>query len=150
MKKKRIVWIDDDLGSPILRPYIDEFIENNFEVIKVREIDNLLPILKNEAKKDLHAILVDLVMSPRHLDFNKTRGGLRTGLVVVEDILKEDSLNKIPIIIVTNANDIVVSNFCKDKSIAYIEKKDYFSDEFVVIINKIISNSIIAKNKSNE
>ena len=44
MKKKRIVWIDDDLGSPILRPYIDEFIENNFEVIKVREIDNLLPI----------------------------------------------------------------------------------------------------------
>lgn len=51
MEKKRIVWIDDDIESPILRPYIDEFEEKNYEVIKVKEIDNILPILKKEAEK---------------------------------------------------------------------------------------------------
>ena len=62
MEKKRIVWIDDDIESPILRPYIDEFEENNYEVIKVKEIDNILPILKKEAEKKIHAMLLDIIM----------------------------------------------------------------------------------------
>lgn len=139
MEKKRIVWIDDDIESPILRPYIDEFEENNYEVIKVKEIDNILPILKKEAEKKIHAMLLDIIMPPRNLDFSKTRGGLRTGLVVIENILKEDFLKNIPIVFVTNVDDILVNNFCRDRAIPCIEKKDFFSDEFVAIIEEIIN-----------
>ena len=44
MEKKRIVWIDDDIDNLFLRPYVDEFEDNNFEVIKIKTINNLLPM----------------------------------------------------------------------------------------------------------
>ena len=122
MKKKRIVWIDDDIDKPVLRPYVDEFEENNFEVIKVKEIDNYLSILKNEAQRALSAILVDINMPTGHLDFRKTRGGLRTGLIILENILKENTLNNIPLIVFTNVDDVAVNVFCKDRSIPYLKK----------------------------
>ena len=49
-KKKRIVWIDDQIYSPILSSYVEEFEENNFEVIKIESVDNLLSVLKIEVK----------------------------------------------------------------------------------------------------
>lgn len=138
MKKKRIVWIDDDINKPKLLPYIDELEENNFEVIKVEKIDNLLSILKKEAERTLSAILVDINMPPGHHDFRKTRGGLRTGLFILEDILKEDSLNNIPIIVFTNVDDIAVNNYCTNKSILCLKKEDCFSYDFVITIDEII------------
>ena len=133
-KKKRIVWIDDDINTPILSPYIDEFEENNFEVIKIESCENFLPILKIEAEKSLSAILVDIIMPPRQLDFRKTRGGLRTGLLVLEDILNDNSLIKIPIVVLTNGDDEEVTNYCMEKKIPYLKKKDYFTNELVNMI----------------
>ena len=129
MEKKRIVWIDDDIYSPILRPYIDEFEENNFEVVKIKDIDNLLPIL------------VDIIMPPQNLDFSKTRGGLRTGIVVIENILNDVTLKNIPIVAFTNVDDLVVNNFFRNKSIMCLEKKNYFSNEFVAKIDSFIDDS---------
>ena len=103
---------------------------------------NLNPaILKIEAEKSLSAILVDIAMPPGHLDFRETRGGLRTGIVVIKELLKEDSLKSIPIIVFTNVDDVAVNDFCKDRSIPYLRKEDYFSDKFVVEIDKIINPS---------
>ena len=141
MEKKRIVWIDDDIYSPILRPYIDEFEENNFEVVKIKDIDNLLPILKKELEKALSAILVDIIMPPQNLDFSKTRGGLRTGIVVIENILNDVTLKNIPIVAFTNVDDLVVNNFFRNKSIMCLEKKNYFSNEFVAKIDSFIDDS---------
>lgn len=132
--KKRIVWIDDDINTPILSPYIDEFEENNFEVIKIESSDNLLPVLKIEAKKSLHAILVDIIMPPGKLDFSKTRGGLRTGLLVLEDILNEKTLNKLPIVVLTNGDDDEVNKYCIEKDINCLKKKDFFSNVLVMKI----------------
>ena len=138
MEKKRIVWIDDDINTKLLKGFVDEFEEKNFEVIKIETINNLLPILKIEAEKSLSAIIVDIAMPSGLLDLRKTRGGLRTGLFVIEDFLKEDSLKSIPIIVFTNVNDVAVNVFCKDRSIPYLKKEVYLSDEFVLEIEKII------------
>lgn len=149
-KKKRIVWIDDDINTPILTPYVDEFEDNNFEIIKIESIDNLLPILKIEAKESLQAILVDIIMPYKHLGFGKTRGGLRTGLFVIKDILNEDSLKSIPIIAITNGDDTYVKNYIINNCIPYIEKKSYFSNELVAIVNKIIVNGKIVNDNDDE
>lgn len=138
MEKKRIVWIDDEINTLLLKPYVDAFEDNNFEVIKIETIDNLLPILKIEAEKSLSAIIVDIIMPPRHLDFSETEGGLRTGIVIIKDLLKEDFLKSIPIVVLTNVNDVAVNVFCKHRSISCLKKKDYFSDEFVLEIEEII------------
>lgn len=139
-KKKRIVWIDDQIYSPILSSYVEEFEENNFEVIKIESVDNLLSVLKIEVKKSLHAILVDIIMPYGPLDFGKSRGGLKTGLLVLEDILKEDSLKNIPIVVLSNADYYDVRDFCQEKSIKYLEKSHYFSNELVNIITELIYN----------
>ena len=138
MEKKRIVWIDDDINTKLLKGFVDEFEEKNFEVIKIETINNLLPILKIEAEKSLSAIIVDIAMPPGHLDFRETRGGLRTGIVVIKELLKEDSLKSIPIIVFTNVNDEVVKVFCKDRSIPYLRKEDYFYNKFILEIEEII------------
>ena len=149
MAKRRIVWIDDDINTPILRPYVDEFEENNFEIIKVSGIENLISDLKKEAEKTLSAILIDIIMPPQHLDFRKTRGGLTTGVVIIEDILEDVSFKNIPIIVVTNVDDVAINDYCKEKDICCIEKKDYFSDSFVSKIDEIINNSMKKTSKDN-
>lgn len=140
MEKKRIVWIDDVINSPIYKGYVEAFEDNNFEVIKIETINNLLPILRIEVEKSLSAIIVDIAMPPGLLDFRKTRSGLKTGLFVIEDILKEDSLKSIPIIVFTNVDDVDVDVFCKYRSISCLKKMDYFSDKFVLEIEEIIKN----------
>ena len=147
--KKRIVWIDDDIDTPILRPYVDEFEDNNFEVIKIKDINNFMDILKKEAKNSISAILVDILMPPQYLDFSETRGGLRTGIVVIKHILNEEELKGIPIVAFTIVDDTEINNFCKGNSIPCIEKKIYFSDEFVAAIDAIIKDKNLKMN-SNE
>lgn len=139
--KKRIVWIDDDIDTPILRPYVDEFVDNDFEVIKIKDISNFIEILKEEAKNSISAILIDILMPPQYLDFSETRGGLRTGIVIIKEILNEEELKSIPIVAFTNVDDTVIDKFCKDYHISCIEKKNYFSDELVEKIEEIINGS---------
>ena len=138
--KKRIVWIDDDIDTPILRPYVDEFEDNDFEVIKIKDISNFMDVLKKEAKNSISAILVDILMPPQNLDFSETRGGLRTGIVIIKKILNEEELKGIPIVAFTNVDDTVIDKFCKHYHISCIEKKNYYSDELVEKIEEIIND----------
>lgn len=139
MGKKRIIWIDDEIKTPILRPYIDEFEENEVDVIKIKSIDGFLDIIKEEARNSLSAILVDIIMPPENYDYSETKGGLRTGLFVLEKIMAESALKGIPLVVVTNVDDDKVKSFCTENNIECIEKKNYFSDEFVAIISEIIN-----------
>lgn len=135
MDKKRIAWVDDNINTPILEPYVDEFEDNETEIIKIKTVDGLINRLKKELQNSLSAILVDIIMPPENYDDGKTRGGIRTGVSVLEDILKEASLKNIPIIAVTNVDDPEVSEFCESNHIPWLKKKDYFSDTFVKAVN---------------
>ena len=49
MTKKKIAWIDDEINKFLLRPYIDELEENNYEVDKINSTENLIQHLKEES-----------------------------------------------------------------------------------------------------
>lgn len=138
MCRKRIAWIDDNINTPILEPYVDEFIDNGIEIVKIKTVKGLMETLKKELQNSLSAILVDIIMPPENYDDGRTRGGLRTGLLVLEEILNEASLKNIPIIAVTNVDDNELNKFCEKHSIPRLKKHDYFSDDFVVTVNKEI------------
>lgn len=138
MDKKRIVWIDDNINTPILKPYIDEFEDNGIEIIKQKTVVGLIETLKKELKNSLSAVLVDIIMPPENYDDGKTRGGLRTGIVVLEDILKETSLNNVSIIAVTNVDDNEAVKFCEMNKVPLLKKYEYFSDSFVKAVNEEI------------
>ena len=139
MKKNRIVWVDDQINTLLLEPYVDEFIDNGFEVIRVdRVFDGLISVLKAQVQTSLSAILIDIIMPPGDLDFGETRGGMRTGIVVLQELMKEDSLKSIPIVVVTNADDETVRSICLEYGIPYLQKSEFFADTFVTRIMEII------------
>ncbi len=139
MERKRIVWVDDEIETSILEPYVEEFIDNGIDIIKVKNVDGLMGVLKKEAQDSLSAILVDIIMPPGHLNYSETKGGLRTGIVVLNEILKENALRNIPKVVVSNVDDANVDEFCQKHEILYIKKYEYFANTFVErIIEEII------------
>ena len=40
-QNKQILWIDDDIKSSILRPYVDEFFDNGYSILKVKNPDDI-------------------------------------------------------------------------------------------------------------
>lgn len=140
MKKERIIWVDDNINTRVLEPYVDEFEDNEVEIIKVKSVASLPEILKNEVQKSLSAILVDIIMPSENLDFGETDGGLRTGIVVLNNILKDDTLKNIPIIAVTNVDDVKVRDYCEANRIPCLKKSNFFSDTFVEAVRKEIEN----------
>jgi CheY-like chemotaxis protein len=140
MDKKRIVWIDDNINTSIFKPYVDEFEDNGIEIIKIKSVTGIIERLIKEAENTLSAILVDIIMPSEDLDFGETKGGLRTGMVVLERIMEEDSLKSIPNIVVTNADDDIIREFCNSKRIKYLKKSDYFSEEFVKEVKEVIED----------
>jgi len=137
---KRIIWIDDDINGLYLRPYVDEFEENDFEIIKVMKADDVDNILQNEITDSLTAIIIDISMPPGdNINFREARGGLRTGKIILERLLSDMSISSVPKIVFTNVDDEEVEQFCMNNSIPYLKKENYFSDEFVDYIGNLMN-----------
>ena len=138
--KKRIIWIDDDINRLFLRPYIDEFEESGFDIIKVMEADEVDNILQNEITDTLTAIIIDISMPPgEKISFREARGGLRTGKIILERLLSDESVSNVTKIVFTNVEDPVVELYCMDNNIPYLKKENYFSNEFVDVIMALIN-----------
>lgn len=139
---KRIIWIDDDINGFFLRPYVDEFEENDFEIIKVMKIEEVDSILQNEITDSIIAIIIDISMPPgENISFREARGGLRTGEIILKRFLCNESIASIPKIVFTNVDDEEVEQYCEDNRIPYLKKEHYFSDEFVDYIDNLTNNN---------
>ena len=138
--KKQIMWIDDDINKPILRPYIDELKEKDFDIIKVMKVDDVDCILQNEITDSLTAIIIDISMPPgKNISFREARGGLRTGKIILERLLSDESVSNVKKIVFTNVEDEVVKRYCMENRIPYLKKEDFFSNEFVYYINELMN-----------
>lgn len=144
MKRNKIVWVDEEINSFILRPFIDELQDNGFVIIKINRAEDVINTLRNEADDSLSAIIVDIIMPPgEHYSRRKTDSGLRTGYLIIDDIMKEGIFKNVPIIVFSSIEDPEQSLAKKinNSSVFYFCKKDYFVDEFVRIIKRIINNN---------
>ena len=140
--KKRIIWIDDDIHRLFLRPYIEEFEENGFNIIKVAQADNVKDTLQNEINDSLTAIIIDIAMpTGNKISFSEARGGLRTGKIILETLLNDKRISNVQKVVFTNVEDEVVKRYCMENSIPYFKKEHFFSNEFVDKINELINNT---------
>ena len=137
---KKILWIDDDINRHFLRSYIDEFEEQQYRILKVNKVDDILTILNGES--DLSAIIVDIAMPPGDkIDLREARGGLRTGMIILERMKKIVNPENVPMIVFTNVDDDAVKNYCTNNNIPYLKKEDFFADELVEALSNIISEN---------
>ena len=141
--KKRIMWIDDNINGLFLRSYIDELEESGFDIIRVMKADEVDNILQNEITDSLTAIIIDISMPPgEKISFSEARGGLRTGKIILERLLSDESVSNVKKIVFTNVEDAVVEQFCMDNNIPYLKKENYYSDNFVDKINELTKKLI--------
>ena len=105
--------------------------------MKADDVDN---ILQNVITDTLTAIIIDISMPPgEKISFSEARGGLRTGKIILERLLSDESVSNVTKIVFTQAEDPVVEQYCMDNNIPYLKKEDFFSDEFVDVIMALIN-----------
>jgi CheY-like chemotaxis protein len=137
---KKILWIDDDINRFSLMPYIDEFNEQGFTIIRVENPDEIGEKLSSN-NNDFLCIIVDISMPPgEKISFGDAKGGMQTGLVILKELVEKTDLKakKVVFTIVENAE---VREYCKNKQIPYLQKHKYFTDTFVREIEEILSQN---------
>lgn len=135
---KKILWVDDDIKRLELSVDIDEFIDKGFEIIKAANPDECSEII--EQRHDFECIIVDISMpTGKNIDFGEAKGGMRTGLIILKNLAKNEELKNIKKVVYTIVDDEEVRNYCEENNITYLSKRNYLSDTFVEKISQLIS-----------
>lgn len=145
-QKIKILWIDDDIFRYFLRPYIDEFNDNGMEIIPVSnpdEIDNA--IISNS---DIKCVIIDVSMpTGESISFIEAKGGMRTGLMILQKMNNDPTFCNVPKVIFTIADDPEIKTYCNANQIPYLYKREYLADSFVIKIKNVIKKQQQKKQK---
>lgn len=142
MNKIRVIWIDDEIDTIYLRPFVKELEEKGIDVIKVKKIDDIDATIQNEDKNSLTMIILDIAMPPKeNISFRDARGGVRTGQIILEELLKNDNVSCVKKVVFTQVEDEEVEKYCINNQVPYLKKEDYFEDEFYDAIMGLINNN---------
>ena len=138
MENLNILWIDDDINSMSLKPYLDEIKDYGYEIYGVENPDKVQNALE-KCFKHLSLIIIDISMPlGNSIDASEARNGTRTGLVLLKQISANRLLDSVPIIVFTIVNDQGVKEWCDNQSIPYLHKQTEFPETLLLKINKII------------
>ena len=99
-----ILWVDDDIETGVMKAYVDEFRDNNIEVITIDNPDQFLKTFEYIK----HDILIMDVMMPIGDKLNKesTNSGYSTGLELIKNTEKKIKNNSVIIFSILNTEKI--------------------------------------------
>jgi hypothetical protein len=66
---------------------------------------------------------------------------MRTGLVLLQNLLQKPELNHIKKVMFTALDDGETQRYCKENNVPYLKKERYLSDTFLEEIKKILSQN---------
>jgi len=125
-----ILWVDDE--SPmILKPFIEELEDENYQIVMARSPDEMWRILSS-CINQINCIIMDIMMpTGNSVDPNKSRMGLTTGLVLMQELRQHELYMSIPIIIFTIVNESEVFEWAENNSISILKKQDTLPNELL-------------------
>ncbi len=134
MSEFKILWIDDDVNGPELMSERDALEEKGCIVTPITNPDQL----QLDTIPSYSCIIMDLFMpTGNKMSFQETRGGSRTGFVLLKKIKEQYSDFKIIVYSVFEVPE--VKSYCKDKkNIEYWNKSSLTADEFAENLVKYI------------
>jgi len=134
--KGTVLLIDDNILP--MRYYIWALEEKGFEVIQLYGTDATFKFLE-EKKPNPVAIILDIMMLPgKKYQDKDTNGGLKTGLLLYEDLRK--LYPSIPIIVLTNVSDPKILNtFSEVPRLRLVQKLDYPPFELTELVIEMIN-----------
>jgi CheY-like chemotaxis protein len=135
---KNILWIDDDIKSRVLEPYIDEFKDNGFTIIRAANPDEGNQILNSQ--QDFQCIIVDITMAlGKSIAYGEAKGGLLTGWIILKNLINDSRLDNIKKIVFTIVDNAEVREYCAKKSIPYLEKQKFLAHTLVAKVKEILA-----------
>lgn len=134
MTELKILWIDDDVNGPELMSERDALEEKNCVVTPITNPDQL----QLEDIPSFNCLIMDLFMpTGKKLSFQETRGGSRTGFVLLKKI--KDKYPDFKTIVYSVFEVPEVRSYCMEKnSIEYWNKSSLSADEFANNLIKFI------------
>jgi CheY-like chemotaxis protein len=127
----KIFYIDDEVDTKAMQSRFDKMEQSGFEIIKVREVQDVLPKLR-EVHLSINLIILDNIMPPRkYYGLKETNGGSNTGLRLLKDIRQE--FQKIPVIFISinDKNDEIVKELNDLKVFEYIKKDSIDTNQLI-------------------
>lgn len=135
--KVKILWLDDDIHRLKLQPYIDELEDNDFEIIKVSNPDDIDEMISENS--EIKCIIIDISMpTGKNIDVNEAKKGMRTGLFVLKKLNERSDLNNIQKVVFTIVSDEDVRKYCENYKIPYLNKQECLTDSFVSELKSIL------------
>lgn len=120
--KKKILFIEDE--RTLHKTFFELFNQEGYELISAYDGEEGLKLAK-EKKPDL--ILLDLILPKKH------------GLVVLEEIKKDEKIKDIPVIVLTNLEDVqTLEKALSLGATTYLVKAEYSLDEVLEKIKKTL------------
>jgi CheY-like chemotaxis protein len=136
-RKVKILWIDDDIDRLKLQPYLDGFEDRGFEIIKVANPDDVDKAI--ESNSDIQCIILDISMpTGESFGAKESKGGMRTGLLVLGKLVADARIASAKKVIFTIVSNDEVKEYCDFKGIPCLLKQDYVASSFVAKIKEII------------
>lgn len=138
MTNYNILWIEDDVNGPELMSERDALQERGCVVTPVINPDEL----KISKIRQYDCIIIDLMMPPgKKLSFQETRGGSKTGFVLLKKIKEKYPDSKVVVYSVFNVPEARV--YCNENGIEYWTKSNYLADAFAENIIKYIQGEML-------
>lgn len=123
--KKKILFIEDERS--LHKTFFELLTQEGYELISAYDGEEGTKLAK-EKRPDL--ILLDLILPKKH------------GLVVLEEIKKDPNTKDIPVIVLTNLEDIeTLERALNLGATTYLVKAEYSLDEVLEKIKKVLENS---------
>ena len=139
-RQMKILWIDDDISRFKLQPYIDEFEDNGFEIIKVSNPDDVEENIAGN--DDIRCVILDISMpTGKKVSSELAKRGMRTGLLILKKLQEDPMLEFIKKVVFTIVTDDEVRRYCQEHGIHHFKKQEYVADTFIEKIKKIIGES---------
>lgn len=130
---KRILWVDDDLLFQ--RSYREELAELcKIDIAKSPEA--MWTCLKDHKPDHYSGIVLDVLLPFKGMDMEATKGGLRTGLTLLEMLKASKDYSSIPIIIFSIRETKDVDDIGEQYHVPVLRKSEAHISEFIELAKK--------------
>lgn len=137
---KTILWVDDDINSDALMPFVDELEEDGFNILKANGPDEMYKYLKSN-HQEINLIIMDIMMPVNEsIRTDDAKGGLNTGYIILENLKESDIYKNIPVLVVSILNDQEITNWSEQHQLKYLSKLDIQPENLCDTIKTIIHN----------
>lgn len=137
---KKIVWLDDDNRIFLFEDYLSLFRQRGYELLLMDNPTVFFNNINNGAILPSEIVCFIVDMSFRSVDGFVATEGFEVGKELIKKLRSLESIrDEVKMVVYTGVETNEIKKFCHNNDIAYLQKIDYYANDFVREVIKIIN-----------